>query len=96
MQRPNFYLLVRFKLPGWSRALPLPLPLFVVDHIVEFISALLSLGGGSLARHGGKYGVAAAKFSQAMYGTWWGVRHSGSYTLLELDTDDFKLSVKVI
>jgi hypothetical protein len=96
MQRPNFYLLVSFKLPGWSRALPLPLPLFVVDHVVEFASGVLGLGGGVLARHGGKYGSAAARFSKSLYGAWWGVRHSGSYTLLELNTDDFSMSVRII
>lgn len=96
MQRPNFYCVVRFRLPGWRMSLPLPLPLFVVDHIIEFVSALLSLGGGTLARAGGRYGAEVARASKALHSAWWGVRHSGSYTLLELDTDDFSLSMKLL
>lgn len=96
MARPNFYLLVTVRLSRWPGSIPIPLPLFVVDHVIEFATLLLRFGGRIVIKHGGRYGARVIDFGKVVDEVWWDFRHSGSYTLLELNHEGTNISIKLI
>lgn len=96
MGRLNAYMLVTVRLSKWPSSLPIPLPLFVVDHIIEFITLLLRFGGKIVIKHGGRYAARVIDFGMAVDEVWWDFRHSGSYTLLELNHEGANISVRLI
>jgi len=80
LRLPNFFMLCIIRLPSWKLPLVLPLPIFLVDEILD---ALEQWGRFFLFRNKG-----LSRILGGLREAWRGVRMVGAYTLLEVRTKD--------
>jgi len=103
MRLPNFFLLCIVRPAGWRLPLVLPLPIFLVDELLEAGEALLWLFSLKFLGHR-RLGRLLLSFQPFLRGglpkvreAWRKVRRSGSYTIFETEQKSgLKVTIKFI
>ena len=98
-RRPNFYLLCVVKLPEWKHRLIIPVPLFLVDEVMDLASWGIRLARFS-RRSTLKVGIKMADIERicgSVESAWWAMRKAGSFTLAQVDSrDGTKVEIRLI
>jgi len=92
---PNFYLLCVVQLPDWKHRLVLPLPLFLVDELLDLVPLLMRIArltpaSAVLER------VDVDRISRMVTMSWNKIRRAGSFTIIEIDNDGTKVKLQLL
>ena len=98
IKRPNFYLLCVVKESSWKYPLVVPVPLFLMDELLDLTGYVLRFMRHKKMRIPTEFnGVKVDDVIKVLRGSWREIRRAGSFTLVEVnDADGTKVSVKLI
>ncbi len=94
LRLPNFFLVVLVKPAKWRFPLVLPLPLFLVDEVLELVELAFCLFG---RKHiPAKWRSTASRAVADMRRFWRSTRRAGAFTLVDVETREVRVSVRLL
>jgi len=91
---PNFFLVVLVKPARWRFPLLLPLPLFVVDDLLDLAEiAYYFFGRKHVPR---KWRESASRAIAGLREFWRRTRRAGAFTLVDVEARDVRISVRLL
>ncbi|MBT9156544.1 MAG: hypothetical protein DDT37_01530 [Firmicutes bacterium] len=90
---PNFFLVVMVKPVAWRFPLILPVPLFLVDELLEIgETAYYFLGRKHVPR---KWRETASRGIEGMRRVWRSIRRAGTFTLVDVEASGVRVWVRL-
>ena len=91
---PNFFLVVLVRPSAWRFPLIIPVPLFLVDELLEIGETLYCLLGNR--RVPLKWRESTNKAMQGMRRIWRSTRRAGSFTLVDIEAEGVRVWVRLV